>query len=317
MSSSETGTLWELPGYIGELFTADPKQTPFLSAIGSLTGGGKLSDNFEFPVSVEYSLETAAQTTITEDDTVSAPDYDDHAGTQYKNVCEIHYKGVRVTYTKLGSMGNISGVTSRNMKPTIDDEVAFQIMAKLQEIARNVEFAMTQGTYQISTDADVANQMRGLIECASNASNTVAAGSAALSDDLIKEVIRTMYGNGAMFMDPVFIVNAFQAQQLSGLYGYAPQSREVGGLSLNQIVFDIAGTVGIMVSPHQPAATLTIADLGVCSPVFQQIPGKTPGIFYEEIAKDSATAKGMLYGHIGLDHGPYWAHGTITGLSTS
>ena len=33
------GTTWNLPNYAGELFTADPTQTPFLSMIGGLTGG--------------------------------------------------------------------------------------------------------------------------------------------------------------------------------------------------------------------------------------------------------------------------------------
>ena len=38
------GTTWNLPNYAGELFTADPTQTPFLSMIGGLTGG-RQTDN--------------------------------------------------------------------------------------------------------------------------------------------------------------------------------------------------------------------------------------------------------------------------------
>ena len=34
---SGIGTTWNLPNYAGELFTADPTQTPFLSMIGGLT----------------------------------------------------------------------------------------------------------------------------------------------------------------------------------------------------------------------------------------------------------------------------------------
>ena len=35
-----TGTVWNLPNYAGELFTADAVNTPILSAIGGLTEGG-------------------------------------------------------------------------------------------------------------------------------------------------------------------------------------------------------------------------------------------------------------------------------------
>ena len=317
MASSVQGTLWELPGYTGNLFTADPIRTPFLSAIGSLTGGGKTTDNFEFPTTVEYAHSAAAQTAIVEDNLVSAPTFTDDTQSQVKNVCEIHYKGVRITYNKLANMGRLLGIATAGAGVAVSDEEAFQIMVKLQEIGRDVEFMMTQGTYAISTDSDVASTSRGLIECASDASNTVVAGAATLTKPMIEEIILTMFDNGAPFGDPVIIVNGFQAQQISGLYGYAPTSRIIGGLSLNQIILDLAGTVGIMVDAIQPAATLTVADLSVCSPVFQKVKDKPAGIFYEPLARDSATVKGQLYGHIGFDHGPKWAHGTITGLATS
>ena len=42
-----TGNTFNLPNYAGDLFTASPTQTPFLSMIGGLTGG-KQTDNFEF-----------------------------------------------------------------------------------------------------------------------------------------------------------------------------------------------------------------------------------------------------------------------------
>lgn len=317
MASSDTGTYWENLGYIGELFTASPKKTPFLSAIGSLSSGGKISTNWEFPVSDEFSLTTAAQTTITEDNIDSAPTYYDLAQTQYKNVCEIHYRGVKASYVSLASRGRISGIATQGEPMSIDDLMAKKIEVQLLQIATMVEYAFLQGTYAISTDADVANATRGLIECASNASNTVAAGGAALSTALIKQLLRTMYANGAQFIDPVFIVNGFQAQGISDLYGYAPTDRFVGGVQIKQIWCDIAGNVGVMLDPFQPAGTLTVADLAACSPVFQQVPGHPPGVFYEEHARTVAAVTGQLFGLIGLDHGPYWMHGTITGLSTS
>ncbi len=315
--SSDTGTLWGNLGYIGELYTASPKETPFLSAIGTLNNGGKITANFEFPVSNQYSLTAAAQTTITENALDSAPTNTDYALTQYKNVCEQHYKGVIANYHKLESMGRISGVATFGETMTLEDIIAYDIQRQLEWIATQVEFGFTQGTYAISTAGDVANATRGLIECASNASNTVSASSAALSKDMLRELFRTMFANGARFRDPAVIVNAFQLQQLTDLYAFAPTDRTIGGVALQQILFDIAGMCTIMLSPQQPAATLTVVDLAVCSPVFQQVPGHDPGIFYEEYGRTAAAISGQLYGSIGLDHGPYFCHGTITSLSTS
>ena len=37
---SGQGTTFNLPNYVGELYALTPADTPFLSAIGGLTGGG-------------------------------------------------------------------------------------------------------------------------------------------------------------------------------------------------------------------------------------------------------------------------------------
>ena len=68
---SGIGTTWNLPNYAGELFTADPTQTPFLSMIGGLTGG-RQTDNFEFPTAVLYDFPEAGQPEISEQASVTA-----------------------------------------------------------------------------------------------------------------------------------------------------------------------------------------------------------------------------------------------------
>jgi len=319
MASSETGTYWENLGYIGEIFTASPIQTPFLSAVGGLNGPGEVWGSFEFPCSDEYSLTSASQPDIDEDAELSAPSYTDRAITQYKNVVQTHYLGVEATYSLMGNRSRISGVPVAGKPMAVSDPLAHKIMQQLQQIAIDLEYSLIQGSYQIATDADVSNKTRGLNEAASNASNTVAAGGADLSLDLIKQLVRTMYGNGAMFIDPVLIVNGFQAQQLSSIFGYPPPSRTVGGVAMSQILLDIAGVCGVMIDKHQSTSVLTIADMAPCKIMFgENPPGKPPiGVFYEEHGRTSASITGQLYGRIGLDHGPYWMHGTITGLSTS
>ena len=73
MSNVAAGTVWNLPNYAGELLTADPENTPLLSMMGGLTGGGFQTDNFEFALNSYYSHETAAQPAITETDSLTAP----------------------------------------------------------------------------------------------------------------------------------------------------------------------------------------------------------------------------------------------------
>jgi hypothetical protein len=70
---SGQGTIWNLPNYWGELFTADLVNTPFLSMIGGLSGGGMQTDNFEFATSSEYDFPAAAQPAITETASLTAP----------------------------------------------------------------------------------------------------------------------------------------------------------------------------------------------------------------------------------------------------
>ena len=98
------GTSWNLPNYAGELFTADPTQTPFLSMIGGLTGG-KQTDNFEFPTAVLYDFPEASQPEISESASATAPAASHIARTQEKNVVQIHQEVIDLTYAKQSNSG--------------------------------------------------------------------------------------------------------------------------------------------------------------------------------------------------------------------
>jgi hypothetical protein len=307
------GTVWGLVNYVGELFTASPTQTPVLTMAGGLNGV-KQTDNFEFPVSQEYSVTAAAQPSITETDTQTAATPTNTTRTQYKNVCQIHFEGVSVTYAKMSTMGRMNGIATAGTEVTPTSELDFQISVVLKKIARDVEYSILQGAYAISTSAAVASKTRGLNEAAA-LGTTVAAGGATLSKTLIDHLLREAWANGATFGNPVIVVNAFQKQMLSKLYGYAPTDRNVGGLNIKQIETDF-GAFGITLDPFQATDTLLIADMGVVSIVTQPVPGKG-NMFYEPLAKTVAAESGQLYGQIGLDHGPYFAHCSLTGLATS
>ena len=312
MANEATGTLWGLPNYTGELYTADPVATPFLSMIGGLTGGQETS-NFEFATDSEYEHEALAQENITETESIAGVAPVNFVRTQNKNVVQIFQEAVLLSYVKQSNQGRLSGINTAGASNAVPTEKDWQIAKHIESIARKVEWHFLQGTYAIAANSGQSNQTRGLIAAATAASNTVAGGGVALTLDMIDELLRTMFTNGAMFKNPVIFVNAFQKQKLSKIYGYAPEDRNIGGVNIKQIETDF-GNLGVMLHPMMPAATLLVADVGVCAPVFQPVPDKG-NFFYEDKPQAGAADGGQLYGQIGLNHGATWSHGVITNLA--
>lgn len=217
-----------------------------------------------------------------------------------------------MSYVKMSNGGRLSGINTAGAQNNVASELDFQIARALEKIAREVEWHFLRGTYQIATAANVANQTRGLIElCAGK--NTVAAAGAELSKTLVDTLLLEMFTNGAIFQNLVFFVNGYQKQMLSSIYGYAPEDRNVGGVNIKQIETDF-GNIGVAPAHRMmPTSTLLAVEVGQLAPVFQPVPGKG-NLFYEVLAKTGAAESGQIFGQIGLDHGPDFVHGTITGL---
>ncbi|MDX1746607.1 MAG: DUF5309 family protein, partial [Halobacteriales archaeon] len=195
----------------------------------------------------------------------------------------------------------------------VQSERAFQSRLKVERAIRDTEYSFIQGTYQKPANNSTGRKTRGL--GAAMSTNAVAASSAQLAKSHIDTLLRTMYGNDAPFRMVVIFCNAYQKQKFSEVYGYAPESRNVGGLNINVIETDM-GTFGIVLDRHMPTDEVYFVDVSVCAPVILEIPDK--GFFFmEELAKTGAAENFQLYGEIGLEYGPEQWHGKITGLATS
>lgn len=304
---SGLGDTYDLPNYVGELFHVTPADTPFLSMIGGLSGG-------EASKSKQFTWQTvdntaAAQPAITEGADAT---FEERSRSEVINVCQIHQEGFHVSYTKQGATGNLNGQSILGNQP-VQNEVDFQRKLKMEKIARDVEWSFLQGSYVADTNISTARKTRGLINAVST--NTVAAASARLNKDMIDELLREMADSGAPFNNVVIFANAFQRQRISSIYGYAPESRNVGGVSINQIETDF-GVLGVAYDRHMPAATILLAEVSVCKPRFLEIPGKG-FLFMEPLSKSGSADKFQIYGEIGLEYGPELWHGTVTGLATS
>ena len=314
MAQDATGYLWNLPNYSGQLFTADAINTPILSALGGLTGGGLQTENFVFPVTSEYDFPAAAQPERTEVQTLEAPAPVHAVRTQVTNVCQVFDQAVRLTYEKMSNRGRLSGINTVGQTNNIADELAWQINYNLQIIARNVEYTILRGAHQEANNENTANKTRGIGAAVALSGGTrVNADSGALTRAMLQELWREMFDAGAMFMNPVLICGGYQKQAISDIYGYAPESRNVGGLNIQQIETDF-GNIGVMPA-HRFALSTSIlcVDMSLMAPVFQPVPGKG-NFFYEPKNQPGAAEGGILYGKFGLDHGPAFALGEIYGL---
>jgi len=308
---SGLGDSYDLPNYVGELFNVTPNDTPFLSAIGGMTGGKSVTSKQFTWQTVDNAA--AAQTAVVEG---ADPVYAERTRSEVTNVTQIMQYGVNVSYTKQAATGNLSGESIIGNQP-VQDELAFQLDMAMKRAARDIEFSFLQGTYVADTDLATARKTRGMLEAIST--NEVAAAAAALDQAKVEDALKQMADSGAPFEMPVIMANSFQKQKLSSIYSsalaLAPRDRNIGGVNITTIETDF-GQVGIVFDRHLPADDVVIVDLAFCKPVFLDIPGKGH-FFVEPLAQSGAAYKFQVYGEIGLEYGPEQFHAKITNLSTS
>ena len=319
MTVNGTGTVWNLPNYAGELFTASHTDTPFLSMIGGLTGG-KVTNDFEFSTGVLYDYPEASQPAISETASLTAPAATAIARRQEKNVTQIFHEVIDLSYVKQSNMGRLSGLNQVGQVANPADEKAFQISKRLVKIARDVEYTFLNGAYALAANSGEANKTRGMIElCKSEAGTNINAAGGALSEKLIKELTRMMADNGAAFGNVVLFANSYQKQAISEVFqkqlGFQlPASRNVGGLAIHEFETDFC-KLGVVWNKFMPADTILVADVAHIAPVFQVVPDK--GVLFEEpLAKTGASDRIQIFGQIGLDHAPAFLHGCIYDLAT-
>lgn len=320
MATTKSDTL----NYRGELFLVGAYQTPFIRAIA---GKAKRTNSFLFPMAQPYSLTSASQPAITEDASIVAGTPTTITRAEDTNTAQIMKYDVAVSFKKQSQYGVMSGINTNDGNPVVD-ELTFQKTAQLRQMAIDTEYSFLQGAYAAATNTATAAKTRGLI--AGTTTNAVNASSAKLSKALFQELLRTMAGNGSPFQDPVIMVNAFQKQLLSDIYGYAPMDRNIGGLNIKQIETDF-GMFGVIYDPFMTTSVLQVAELSVCAPVFVPFSFAADGGIMDVKATSpegidvawvptgtvAAARGGFWYTQVGLDYGPEEYHGKITSLATS
>ena len=314
------GNTWNLPNYAGELFTASAVNTPLLSMIGGMNGG-VITRNFEFPTAQLFDFPEAEQPGISENQSVIAPPPRHLVRRQLTNVVQIHQQTIDLTYHRLANSGRMQGLNTAGHTPNPLDELYWQIENSLLiPAARNIEFSFIQGSFNRAAQGDEANRTRGMLEVCHNGGIAINAEGKSLTFELLQDLYRQMADNGAYFNNMVMFVGAKLKQEITMLYaklpgGNLPSTRKVGGINITDILTDFCN-VQVVWNRFMPDDAVLLCDISYMNPVFMETPGK--GIFFvEELAAVGASERRMLYGEVGLDHGPAFMHGCITAISGS
>lgn len=303
------------PNYSGMLFNKGNTKTPLSTMIGSRR---RNTNHTEFATGQEFETATGSQPAISEAASLTAPDANVVTREQKTNVTQIFQESVGVSYAKESNMGTMAGINIAGQQPNPISELDFQVAAKMAKIGQDVEYTFINGVYQKSTGDTVANKTRGLLPAIT--SNVIAAEGKPLSFLLVCELIKLICDSNGAADNLVLGLDSTSRMQLNAdaaangltIVGGA---RNINGISIDTVLTPL-GEIGIRGLKYLPAGTVAMFDPTIMSPVEQPTPGKG-NFFLEELAKVGAGVKYQLFGQIGLDHGPEWYAGKITGLSTS
>lgn len=192
------GTTFNLPNYVGELYAITPSDTPFLSAIGGLTGGGMTTAvEFEWQT---YDLGDPGQNTALEGAT--APTAEGRVRANVRNVLEIHQKKISVSYTKQAAIGQLATPQAAPYRGVpgdqpVTNELDWQAQQALKEIALDLNWVSLNGVFANPTTNATARKTRGML--AAITTNRIALGTSVTgltsSTDTIAETA-TALANG-------------------------------------------------------------------------------------------------------------------------
>jgi len=314
--------------YRGTLYLYGVSRAPFLNAISGRT---RRVYSRTFPMAQPWTLSAASQDTQSEASAAAAGTPNTITRGQDTNVIQIMKYDVQTTFMAESLNQHFSGVNDATGAPVLS-MLDFQKKGGLMQMASNMEYSMLQGAYTGESATSTNCKTRGLGEGVST--NTVAAGGLALSKEMIEECIREMVASGAPMDDLAVVVNTFNHQMLSDIYGFAPMDRNVGGVKIES--FYVPGSlssapVKVIYSPQQSTSVIHFVDLAVCAPVFLPCAYPADGNVEPQTVRDNgvdvlfvpssvvngAARGGFLYCQFGFDYGPEEYHGEITGLATS
>lgn len=213
------GTTFNLPNYVGELFALSTEDTPFLSAIGGLTGGRPVTGSTLFQWQT-YDLR-AADENRQRLEGAAAPSGEARARGTGHNVVEIHQEAVELSWTKQATSGQYAtngsnhpnAVAVNGMNP-VGDEMDWQLKLSLLQVARDVNRGFLVGKFANPSTNASPRKTRGIIEATATNVNDLAQlkGTATAATDGTFTLAAHGYANGTavILRSPTGGVNLYE-----------------------------------------------------------------------------------------------------------
>lgn len=302
------------PNYSGMLFNKGNTKTPFSTMIGAKR---KYTNHTEFVTGQEFETAQGSQPSISEAQSLTAPESSVVKREQKTNVTQIFQESVGISYAKESNMGALSGLNVAGQQANPINEEDFQVAAKMAKIGQDIEYTFINGTFHKSTGDTDANQSRGLLNAIT--SNILDANGKPLTFMLVCEALKSIKESNGDITNIVLGLDSTSRLQLNadavanGLT-IAESGRDINGIAVDKVITPL-GTVYLRDLKYLPAGTIALFDPFIMAPVEQLVPGKG-NFFIEELAKMGAGTKKQIFGQMGLDHGPEWYSAKITNLST-
>ena len=280
-------------------------------------GKNKFTNSVEFVVGQDYSSEEGEIPNISETGSLNAPEATFVKRNQTTNVTQIFQETFGVSYAKQSNMGTLAGANIANQTANPISEVDFQGANKMKKIARSIEKTFIQGTYNKAKNDGEVNQTRGIVQAITT--NTIDAGGKPVDIWMLNDLMQKIYASQGDISNLVVWCDTVTLNQINGNavengLTMTPATRNENGIQIRKLILP-SGELSIGLGQFLPAGTLLLLNFDVIGPVEQPTPAKG-NFFVEALAKTGAGDKYQIFGQIGLDHGPEWYHGKITGLST-
>lgn len=321
-------------GFLGRLYQFGERPNSLLKLVGG-SGRNELGEEVnvgagwrrvfqrEFPTNVDWDLPAPSQPGRLEG--ANAPTANTFQPSQAKNVIQIFHEKVSVTYLAESEIGRLTS-TGALIAGGSDPHQYFgrfrtQLAAALGKVAQDYNYSAWNGTYSNNANPTaVALGMRGIIPAITT--NAIAANGAALSKTFLGDLYQEMIDNAGVQPESlVLYCNTAQLAKINDLYETAynqGQNRNIGGVMVRQI-YTAFGVLNIALDMDIAQDTVVFLNPSVIQGAYlpvEKAGGLQPALFFDPLAKVGSTEDAQVYGQLGIDHGPEWRHGKITGLAT-
>ncbi len=224
------------------IFNITPSETPMLSRFGKTKA---TATTHEW---IQDSLATSADNAIIEgaDYTYAKPT----ARTRISNWTQIFATSVEVSDTQRAVM-----------KAGIEDEFAYQMAKKMKEHARDIEYALVNGTGN-SGASGTARRLKGLLTLISTNNTTgTGTGNEALTESMFNDLLQNIWNSGGR--PNTVYVNGGQKRVISGFTGgstknvNSSEKEIINGVDVYDSDF---GRLKIILDRFMPAGTIVALD---------------------------------------------------------